>query len=757
MDLYLDKPLEKEASFATRLSDTADNWPQELTSELYKQLPYLSDYDLNVNLDRVDSQRGFAFGYADVANKTERPEAEHSEHGLPHIRIPLIIQERQAKPFSVFLDGERAMPLNEERVRETLFNPGTFDLSQTAPRDPSLIEPLMPPTRSSLGMGGEYKMASVVSAANDFIKLLPRDPKSDDFNRAVKAYHKATGKRPEEMSMAEVRHWVEKTLPKEKKASLLRAIAPTLNKKDVDAFLNKVASDPTLRAGLKRSGAAQDVVEVFDNLKLASAEDRLSFITDNIEPTVITIHKFPGGDFLVKSAAMQGQVVPQQEAGQMIGQENAQQMMPGQTATVVPQPVQPEVPVLERGKPVDEFGEYKVIDAMGNQIMGWVFPETLAWDGSFAPQPIALFTNGSAYAVQDSIVGEMVGKGSNLPIDRPLGDGCFYTIEHGGAIATAPITVKSMLAGPDGNPKIIAHDLFGNQIQIAQMQGLTAPQRITDIEFGLPADWKFMRLNNQTQLQGGGQGGEMGPEMPEEGAGGMSDAPAQPKKPAAKKPEGKKADGKKDEKKPEKTEKPTVQVNVGEKAKQEKTAATLWFNGGFNIDGGCGLRKLAADLRFDMSPVDAEFMLGLLGVDGHTAKQKVAEARRKGSVKLAGLRTITLASERYQESVKTASALLAKFPNLRRDLTKEAAALDDRSTVNNVLALNYINPENVSTFVDYLPELEQTSEKLSEMLLYSYLGMNELPEGAVARSLKGVEDVISGLKSMSEAAPTYED
>jgi hypothetical protein len=74
-----------------------------------------------------------------------------------------------------------------------------------------------------------------------------------------------------------------------------------------------------------------------------------------------------------------------------------------------------------------------------------------------------------------------------------------------------------------------------------------------------------------------------------------------------------------------------------------------------------------------------------------------------------------------------------------------------------VLALNYINPENVSTFVDYLPELEQTSEKLSEMLLYSYLGMNELPEGAVARSLKGVEDVISGLKSMSEAAPTYED
>lgn len=721
MDLYLDKLPElekefrKEAAFAARLSETPENWPQELTSELYKQLPYLSDYDVSVNLDRVDAQRGYAFGYADVANKTERPEIEHTEAGLPHIRVPIIIQERAVKPWSVFLDGDRAVALNEERVRETLFNPSTFDLSQSMPRDPSLIESLMPPTRSGAGLGGEYKTASV------------RGP--------------------------------------DVRPSLLQAIAPTLSEKDVESFLNKVASDPTFRAGLKRAGVVGDVVEAFDLTKRASASERLAAISENILPSVVTIQKLPGGDFFIKSAnvnafdpaAAQGQVVPGQEAGQMIGQGNAQAMTPGQTATIVPQPAQMEAPVLDRAKPIDEFGEFKVLDAMGNQIMGWVFPTTLAWDGQFSEQPVALFTNGSAYAVQDSMSGELVGKGTNLPIDKPLGDGCFYYVGHGEAFATAPLTVKSMMAGPDGNPKIIASDLFGNQLTISQVEGLSTPQRISDVEYVMPMVWKFMRLNNQTQLQGAGQGGDMQPQEPAPGAGGMSDAPAEATpKPAAKKADGKKPEAKKTEPKKEE-EKPTVQVNVGAKAKQEKTAATLWYNGGFNLEGGCGLHKLAGELKYDLSPVEAEFMLGLLGVDGHIAKQKVAEARRKGAVKLAGLKTIVLASERYADAVKTASAALKQMPDLRRELYKEAAALQDQGTVNNLLALNFINPENVATFVDYLPELEQTSEKLSEMLLYSYLGMNELPEGALSRSLRSVEDVISGLKTLSESGNYMEE
>ena len=838
MNLYLDTLPElddgfrKMAGFATRLSESPENWPQELTSELFKQLPFLSDYDVNVNLDRVEQNRGFAFGYADVANKTERPELEHEETGLPHIRIPIVVMERAAKPFSIFLDGEKVMPLTEERIREALFNPATFDLSTNPPRDPSLVEATMPPQRSGMGMGGEYKMASAEKVASargtllggavgagmgaiegastaspgnrlrsaaigagvggtagatagaigfrkrgsvDFAKLSAEErfvyeaqlEKSAGLGDSIKSglgklkdvatakqmrlgigARRAFNQFEKEMSGAfnsappeiaklteQVRGAANNAIAKgalkttalyggtaasaygakklydrskEKKSSILLAIAPTLSEKTVELFTEKVASDPTLIAGFKRSGIAPVLVEALENTKRASVEDRLGALADAVEPTCVTFQKLPGGDFLVKSANVHafiektaaGEVVPGQEVGQAIGQEQAQAMQPGQTASAVSEPVpeeqvEPESP--SKAKPVEEFGQYKVQDTMGNSVMGHVFPTTLSWDGSFSEQPIALFTNGSAYAMQDSIMGELVGKGTNLPDDEPRGDGAFYTVEGGDAVATGPVTIGSAAAGPDGLPHLQATDSFGNPLQIIQMEGMTAPQRISDSEMAIPSTWKFMRLNNQTQLAGGEE-----------------------------------------------------QMGVDQGVQKAASAVTLFFNGSYNLTGGCGLEKISRNLCYDIDPVSAEFMLGILGVDGATAKMKVAEARRKGQVKLANLKSITTMGERYATSTKTASALLRGMPDLRRDLIKEAAVIQDEGTVDSILSLNFINPENLSTFIGYIPELEESAEKLAEMLLYSYLGMKEMPEGAVEHAMKGLEEVLTGLKSLAQ-------
>jgi hypothetical protein len=708
-DLYLDNPpsLEKTSGFAARLSEQAENWPQEINSELLKQLPYLSDYDLNVNLDRVESNRGFAFGYADIANKTERPEVEHTEAGLPHIRIPLVVQDRAMKSLATFLDGDRVLPLNEDRVREVLFNPATFDLSVQQPRDPSLVEPLMPPQRSGIGLGGEYKMASA-------------------------------------------------NIP------LLKAIAPTMDERDVTRAKEKISRDNSIKAGLIKAGAAELVVEVL-NAERTSSSDHLQAVADAVEPTAVTVMKLPGGDFLVKQAHVDffnektaaGEVVPGAEMNQAMP-DVAPQMQPGQAVTATPpQPMTPE-PAPERPhKVVEEFGQYEVVDAMGNSLLGHVFPTTLSWDGTFSEQPIALFTNGSNYALQDTIAGRIVGKATALPDDEPRGDGVFYTVEGGEARATAPITIGSLVAGPDGLPRMMGIDSFGNQVQISQVDGLDAPMRVSDIEMALPKSWKFMRLNNQTQLQGAGMSSAGGPEdgMTDSGGEfmGMGEDEGAPKKPSSKKPTDKKSSDKKPEKKEPKSEGGTkVEVNVGEKAKKEKTSAVLFYNGSFNFAGGCGLEKISRDLTQDLDPVSAEFLLAVLGVDGATAKMKVAEARKKGMVKLSGLKTITTLGERYSEAVKTASALATKMPDLKRDLIKEAAEIADEGTVDNLLALNFINPENLSTFVGYLPKLEETSERLAEMLLYSQLGMNEVPESAVERSMKGMEEVITGLKGIAQ-------
>lgn len=847
-----DRDFKKLAAFASRLSEQAENWPQELTSELFKQLPFLSDYDVNVNLDRVEPQRGFAFGYADVASKTERPEVEHAETGIPHIRIPLVIIERAVKPFSIFLDGELVLPLTEHRVREILFNPATFDLSTSQPRDPSLVEAMMPPQRTGMG-GGETKTASddrkerakrgvragavagaaggalgshlsplermhVVDHAKNQTHLnVQNHPDKMVRDWAKERLHHAnvgktlrggakgaliggvtlgtvgylTGKRskgkakessilldiaatiserdaealgggetktaaaekPSKLRRAvigaavtgaglygahklhvrgkktksigevakdiaakadrDVAGWqanVDKHFGpgKEKKGSLLLAIASTIGERDADAFVEKVANDATLRAGFRRSGITNTLVEAFDLTKRASAGERLEALADRIEPTCITFQKLPGGDFLVKSAnknAFQqgpdakGQVVPQEEVAEAMGPENAQAMKPGQTATAVTDPAQGAAPPAEnKSKIIDEFCQCKVQDMMGNSLIGNCFPQSLAWDGAFTPSPIAIFTNGSVYAMQDTVAGELLGKATNLPSDAPRGDGVFYSTEGGEAICTAPVTIGSSAAGPDGLPVLMGTDSFGTQLQISMAEGLKSPQRISDVEYALPASWKFMRLNNQTQL------------VPD-----------------------------------------PSQMNKQASARAEGGSVTLFYNGGYHLSGGCGLEKLSADYRHDLDPVSAEFMLGVLGVDGVTAKQKVAEARKRGSVKLAGLHTITTLAERYAGATKTASALMSKIPNLRRDLTKEAASIEDQGTVDSILSLNFINPENLATFVSYVPQLEMCGEKLAEMLLSSYLGMQELPEGAIDRAMKNLEEVIQGLKNIEHS------
>ena len=64
--------------------------------------------------------------------------------------------------------------------------------------------------------------------------------------------------------------------------------------------------------------------------------------------------------------------------------------------------------------------------------------------------------------------------------------------------------------------------------------------------------------------------------------------------------------------------------------------------------------------------------------------------------------------------------------------------------------MNFLNPENVSIFAGYLPELDGASQKLAEMLVATRMGMNQVDEGAVERAMKNLEEVIQGLKALQQ-------
>ena len=69
-------------------------------------------------------------------------------------------------------------------------------------------------------------------------------------------------------------------------------------------------------------------------------------------------------------------------------------------------------------------------------------------------------------------------------------------------------------------------------------------------------------------------------------------------------------------------------------------------------------------------------------------------------------------------------------------------------SLDTLLSIGLINPENVQDFVDELPTLEETQSKLAGLVFATQLGMGSVPKTAAVRAMTALEDVIMGLKSL---------
>src|SRR5690606_40109970 len=60
---------EKTAGEA-QLSEDHNQWASEILNELYRQVPYVADFEIDVVLDKVDAERGFGFGHIEDRKST---------------------------------------------------------------------------------------------------------------------------------------------------------------------------------------------------------------------------------------------------------------------------------------------------------------------------------------------------------------------------------------------------------------------------------------------------------------------------------------------------------------------------------------------------------------------------------------------------------------------------------------------------------------------------------------------------------------
>lgn len=659
--LFLDGPLEFEkVGMDARLSDNSDTWVQEVMQELMKQHPYLGQFDVMPEMTQVEGDKGYGFGYFTVQSRTAAPatpggEAMAQQAGVASIKVPIIIKENKLSTFDVFIgetQTKRPFPLNEERVRQAMFRPQLFDTTGRPPGATSLSGQLYPPGRSQSGMAGHQ---SVTTPAMKLGSAKPR--------------------------------------------YLMEAIGATINRTDIERVSGVLEQNIKVAMALKENEATYPFMQYLAGLKPLEKEDIAKVASESIQPNVIMMTR-QGDGYHLKMAnsnmfSPEEVVADRASMSDIAGEDMVKEVDSTGVSVVSTDPVVRDVVEDEKAEIIDRFGEYRVKTLDGKEIMGWVFPTVLDFDGT--QLPMVLFSNGSAASMQEKVCGSFVGSGANIIRGRMKGNGFFYRVtKEGTALAFVPGKVLHPFADPNGQG-VLFESVLGERSKVRLVAGLKAITKIGEAEFAIPGDVMWLPFDGSALVK-------------------LMDEPESFAKVAS--------------------------------VKQASKTVTIVSDGHtWSFKGGCGLNKLASDDKVGLTAHDAAFLGCTLGMDEYTTMRALGVAGQRGQVKVAGCRTIKLVSELYKESQARAKELWGQLPP-RSTLFKEAASLEDATTVDKVLSIGFLNPENVSTFVSYLPEIDMTVSKLAEILVAVRLGLKDIPEVAVKNAMERLDEVAAALKAL---------
>lgn len=716
-DVHFEAPLEKVAAMVD-LPEDPNAWPKEVLDELYKQVPYIADFKPHVVMSKVNAERAFGFGHVEISNQSQAQQGTSPEAleaaGIRSVRIPVIIRDGKLNPFDLLVtDDTKVLPLTEGRLRQAIFRPQMFDVTSQTPGDQGMLSQLYPPYRQNYGFGGGGvgvpaggmgKMGSAFE--EELFQVLEsldaghRKPKEKTAGTVLEDF----GKLPRRPKL------------KKKTASILATIAPTISRADLNYFWDTVDADRGLQAQMRKNAAAMSApLAVLVNPPIEHQEKRASVMADLVKPDVVQILKQPGG-YLYKTAssrhwAPKTEFVDRGELVRRSGEKVAMVVDLHGGVTVGDGCVAREklatVPGEPDVQPVTTSGLYKVMQEDGEEAVGFVIPNLLDTDGEALP--LALFTNGTTATVQGEVMGKPLGQAADFPEAPPDGFGSFYTLgEEGEVIATIPLDLSSSYE-TSGEPGVLVGETYdGRPVEVSLQPNIKELVSTEDGKVLIPDWWKWMPLESagNVALQGG-------------------------------------ADPAEEESEPYDLE------------AEAKEASVRWvevrgdLSGTFDFSGPA-VEKLAYEQRRGLDLDNAMFLLAGLGTEQGYGATKLAHAMRGYALERVKIgRLLTLASENVAQATKTASATLRNIPVLKRSLIKEASVIADPMAVDTVLSLGFINPENMMTFVSFLPTIEDAQAKLCRLLLAARIGLQGISATALERSIRGVEEVIEGLKTMA--------
>lgn len=489
-----------------------------------------------------------------------------------------------------------------------------------------------------------------------------------------------------------------------KTASMLSFILPTINESD----FNRLASEldqPEVKMAFVRNAPAAAALLPLSVYEPISREKRAMAIANALRYDVAQVNRNGDGTYRLKVASHHmwapiEHTIDRGQLVQLLGTKIALAVDQTGGVTVADGAASgSESPEAGRPEPIKDFGLYRVETKDGRSLVGYVFPNLIDVDGTSLP--LALFTNGSEYAMQGDICGVKAGEGMAIPEGRPRGNGVLFRVmPNGKAEATVPIDIKTSLDAGEG-VQFLATSFAGDQVRLVPAPNVKSLTAAPGGAILMPDTMRWLTLADAKQVELC--------EHPEE---------------------------------------------CGQKQAAARQLLTIDIRSGgsdhFSLSG-MPVEKLAHDQREGIGLDDAVFLLAGYGIQPEYAFKKLGESLYAGRpIEVMASRLIKTAADRYAETSTLGSEILDLVPQLRQPfLVKEAATIPDTTAVDTVLSLGFLNPENMVEFLKAMPILDDAQSRMCELLVGARLGMKEVPTGALEKAIKATENVIEGLRVLA--------
>lgn len=493
--------------------------------------------------------------------------------------------------------------------------------------------------------------------------------------------------------------------------SLLEAIKGTIYKDDLSKFAKALGADELLMKHAFANKHYLKSLRVLHDAEKSSTKTASLNLHDEIEGSVMQIVRLPKAQYLLKTANPNAYFPKRETLGRpmalmKLGEAIVKLVDTRGSLTVTTNTSKVKAAAEEGYEATGETAKYQVLSLTGSPMMGIVFSGLYNFKGDEIP--LKLFCTDQGYALQDEIIGKKTDglSADRIPSGPPKGFGVFFWTREGSIKATEPVFISGTENTAEG-PVYIVHTMMGEQKRLI-------PSAVKDPvgdEWSLmvPAAAKFHPITNDKTLPV------------------LSSADA-------------------------------VEKTSSYKSYDKKFTITAIDDNRFNFSGRCGLEKLSWEETHHLDFDDAVFLATVMGLSPEFAETKLGQAMQHGNTTVTGLYPLkTIEDYENEAKAKLAYAygpVMSFINSLRQNLVKEAVIFEDDTTIDNVLSLNFINPDNIRMFVEYLPSLEETQQKLSELLFASRMGLGEMDEAALLNAIMGLEKTIGGLKTLLHSQPT---